>query len=555
MSKQQSIANPDAEVRAYHKLLNDAEARKYILPLLTVREGIYYISNMSTINFGMYDRYFDMSLKTTDPERYAQEVEKVEAKVDAMSIRLRDHFDFWYRMSLETVKDRNVKTVPNWDGYYLNREGQNQNKWLPMFGADANDAIRDFFSPLEGSHGSHFGGNGSGAYAMGNLTRFVVSKLLDDASIYTHEMVHNSDGLIYLGGYGRRFGQRAELYAQGLLQAPYHPNTENFGINTIFDYRGTSAETADTRYQALSPDRFQDSSDLEEYFKGMFDVLYTLDQLEAEAILKLSKDEQRRFFNKIENTYVTDAVLGIPTHAGNTIRRLTEEEFLNLNLNSINDLVDNDLVSHRQFSLHDADSRDYNRNGYYDIPLFSSIYSALHNPNGAPGDLMFRRMAFELLAEKGYEDGFLPYVSDQLANQARARGDVGTETWPRNHEVARVTDDFVFKTIFKDEYQDWKAFKKAMFERRAAKMDDLKEISITFNNEEVVLNSPEKIRDLMDMALKEDLKRFLTSYEDTKSQRNNNNYARDSRVKELKAKIYNAYLRLTNDFTDSIYRN
>ena len=46
------------------------------------------------------------------------------------------------------------------------------------------------------------------------------------------------------------------------------------------------------------------------------------------------------------------------------------------------------------------DSGKYARNGYLSLSLFSPIYSALSNPNGAPGDVMFRRTAYELLAAK-----------------------------------------------------------------------------------------------------------------------------------------------------------
>ena len=35
-----------------------------------------------------------------------------------------------------------------------------------------------------------------------------------------------------------------------------------------------------------------------------------------------------------------------------------------------------------------------------------------------PGDIMFRKLFYELLAEKGYQAGFLPYVSNQYAEEA-----------------------------------------------------------------------------------------------------------------------------------------
>ncbi|MFA9494091.1 ZmpA/ZmpB/ZmpC family metallo-endopeptidase [Streptococcus sp. E17BB] len=555
MAEGNSLAKPDAEVRAYHKLLEDGQAKKFILPLLTAREGIFFISNMSTLNFGMFDRYMDMNLKVTDPVRYEAELARVKAMVDISNIRYRDHFDFWYRMSLDSVKDKNIKAVPNWDGYNINRSGLNNGRWLPMFG-DTNDAIKDFFGPIDGALWSQFGNNGAGAYATGSYTHFIILKMLEEegASGHTHEMVHNSDGAIYLGGYGRRFGQGAELYALGMLQAPYTAQTNYFAINNLFDFRGTAAENADNRYHNLSPDRFQTSDDLKDYFRGVFDVLYTLDQVEAETVLSLPKDQQRLFYHKIENDYIQDVNLSIPTHAGNRVRKFTDAEWQDMTLTSVADLIDHDIVSNREFAINSGTSRDYARNGYHTVPFFSAIYSALDNPNGAPGDIMFRRMAFELLAAKGYEGGFLPYVSGQYAQLATDRGITGTETWPRKHTVGRITDSLVFEQVFGSEYSDWKAFKKAMFQERADKLNSLKPVTITYKGATVTISSADQLKQLMAEATREDMNRFLTGTPISVTA-NNNAYASNSRVKELKAKIFNAYLRQTDDFRTSIYSN
>ena len=44
---------------------------------------------------------------------------------------------------------------------------------------------------------------------------------------------------------------------------------------------------------------------------------------------------------------------------------------------------------------------------------------------------MFRKTAYELLAEKGYQDGFLPYVSNQYAEEAKRNGDITYSDWLR----------------------------------------------------------------------------------------------------------------------------
>ena len=77
-------------------------------------------------------------------------------------------------------------------------------------------------------------------------------------------------------------------------------------------------------------------------------------------------------------------------------RDLTAEEAEKLH--SFNDLIENNIISSREYAL-----GEYERNGYFTIKLFAPIYAALSNDDGTPGDLMGRRMAYELLAAKGFK--------------------------------------------------------------------------------------------------------------------------------------------------------
>ena len=96
-------------------------------------------------------------------------------------------------------------------------------------------------------------------------------------------------------------------------------------------------------------------------------------------------------------------------------------------LTSFYSLIENDVITRRE----NRDSGKYGRNGYLSLSLFSPIYSALSNPKGAPGDVMFRRTAYELLAAKGYhEDLFLMFLVSTLRKplmKVRKRGTDGLE--------------------------------------------------------------------------------------------------------------------------------
>ncbi|MTV75316.1 hypothetical protein GM540_15360, partial [Streptococcus pneumoniae] len=96
-----------------------------------------------------------------------------------------------------------------------------------------------------------------------------------------HEMTHDSDQDIYLGGYGRRrSGLGPEFFAKGLLQAPDHPYDATITINSILKH-SKSDSLEGSRLQVLDPtERFQNSADLQNYVHNMFDLIYMLEYLE-----------------------------------------------------------------------------------------------------------------------------------------------------------------------------------------------------------------------------------------------------------------------------------
>lgn len=236
----------------------------------------------------------------------------------------------------------------------------------------------------------------------------------------------------------------------GLFQAAVAYSNPYLVINSMFDYEELGYGDATNRYHTKSVERYQTAEDLQEYFHGVFDILYTLDYLEAEVVIsQLSNEQQYGYFNTIENYYITDVTTGEETNACNIIRKFTEEEWANLNLSSVYDLVDNNVLTYRGHALSAGQtSNTIGRNTYHYAQMFSPNYAALSNPKGAPGDYMFRQIAYELLAEKGYEDGFLAYTSDKYAEEAMSRGITGTQTYPYRYTVGHVTDDLVLEMVF-----------------------------------------------------------------------------------------------------------
>jgi len=521
-------------VGVYDKITADNwEHKGMLLPLLTMTEkGVYAISNMSTISMGAYDRYrLDANNRVrTDAEL----VEYVEDRVRKTAEYQRDHYDFWYKILSDESKDKLFRSVLVYDGFSLiDKNGQRY--WAP-----SNDkkslAMQEFFGPA----GKWYPSKGYNAYATGSVTHFDAAKLLEDYgnSVYTHEMTHNSDGGIYFEGYGRREGLGAELYARGLLQSSPSADEPTITLNTLFKVDKDSK----TRMHTYNfKERVQNVEDLQHYVHGMFDMIYTLDYLEGTSMLKQSDDAKLQWFRKMENYYITDKY-GKETHAGNQTRTFTAEEIKQLK--TFNSLIENDVITRRE----NKESGKYGRNGYLSLSLFSPIYSALSNPKGAPGDVMFRRTAYELLAAKGYHDGFVPYVSGQYSQEAF---DEGKKTWDgwSGRDVGLVTDQKVLENVFKGEYDSWVAFKKAMYQERIDKLTKLKPITIEYelrnpnSTKKVTIRSYAEMQQLMDEAVAEDVRNITNATSRVEA----------SWVNLLKKKIYNAYLRATDDFRQSIF--
>ena len=510
--------------------------RNMLLPLLTLpEESVYVMSNLSTLAFGSYERYRDNvngNILSGDALRTY-----VRGRVDLTAKRLRDHYDIWYNLLNAEAKERLFRSLIVYDGFRVKNEAGE------LYWARLNDkniaSIRDFFGPVGKWYELR---PTDGAYANGSAMHFVTDRLLDDLgpTVYSHEMVHNSDSNIYFEGHGRREGQGAELFALGLLESAESLSSHGLVLNTV--YEGNKDDL--NRVHAYNPvERFNSDEAIQSYMHGSYDVLYTLDAMEAAAVLGQSNDVKKKWFRKLENYYVRDPRYNNETHAGNKIRPLTDEEVAQLT--TLESLIDNNIINRRGYD----DNREYRRNGYYMINMFSPVYSALSNSKGAPGDIMFRKIAYELLAEKGYHKGFLPYVSNQYAGEAFARGNRTFSAW-FGRDVGLVTDELVLEKVFDGEYETWGDFKKEMFYERIDKQDNLKPITIQYelgkanSTKEVTITSAQEMQELINEAVARD----ITNIDRATS------HAPASWVHLLKQKIYNAYLRITDDFKESIYK-
>ena len=531
VSSKQSKQGTEHSIGVYDRLTSPSwKYQSMVLPLLTLPEEkmIFMIANISTIGFGAYDRYRSSEYPKGDKlNRFIEENAQAAAK------RFRDHYDYWYKILDKENKEKLFRSVLVYDAF---RFGNDTNKETQEANFETNNpVIKNFFGPA----GNNVVHNKHGAYATGDAFYYMAYRMLDKsgAVTYTHEMTHNSDREIYLGGYGRRSGLGPEFYAKGLLQAPDHSYDPTITINSVLKYDDSENST---RLQIADPtQRFTNAEDLHNYMHNMFDLIYTLEILEGRAVAKLDYNEKNDLLRKIENIYKKDPD-GNSVYATNAVRRLTSDEINKLN--SFDSLIENDVITRRGY----IDQGEYERNGYHTINLFSPIYSALSSERGTPGDLMGRRMAFELLAAKGYKEGMVPYISNQYEKEAKDRG---SKIKSYGKEIGLVTDDLVLEKVFNKKYGSWVEFKKDMYKERVEQFSKLNRVSFFDPNgpwgrqKNVTVNNISVLEKMIETAVREDAEDFTAQvYPDT-----------NSRVLKLKKAIFKAYLDQTKDFRTSIF--
>lgn len=533
----QGLAGTKYSIGVYDRITSATwKYRNMVLPLLTLPEkSVFVISTMSSLGFGAYDRYRNSEHKAGKAlNDFVEENARETAK------RQRDHYDYWYRILDNEGREKLYRTILLYDAYKFGDDTTSGKATVEAKFDSSNPAMKNFFGPV----GNKVVHNQHGAYATGDGVYYMSYRMLDkDGAItYTHEMTHDSDQDIYLGGYGRRSGLGPEFFAKGLLQAPDQPSDATITINSILKH-STSDSKEGSRLQVLDPtERFQNAADLQNYVHNMFDLIYMLEYLEGQSIVnKLNVYQKMAALRKIENKYVKDPVDGNEVYATNVVKELTEEEAKKLT--NFESLIDHNILSAREYQ-----SGDYERNGYYTIKLFAPIFSALSSEKGTPGDLMGRRIAYELLAAKGFKDGMVPYISNQYEEVAKQKGKTINLY---GKERGLVTDDLVLDKVFEGKYASWADFKKAMYQERVDQFKNLKQVTFKVptkpwpNYTTETINQVTELQALMDQAVLQDA--VAPRWSDYKPEI-------DSAVHKLKRAIFKAYLDQTNDFRTSIFK-
>ena len=539
-----SKENPSAHVGLYSKLTaGEKDPRKQeanmaaILGLLNVKEpNVYVISNMATITYGNIGSYIDTSLTQSNPTKYQAELARVKSLIEKAAVQQANYVDTLYRITKPENRDKlltNRLIIDTMKKYTSNPNAQIDSTWSPDTGNGADKGVDQFMTPMN----YYSPVSKVGAEANGLGVRYFIDRVLDDrgSATYSHEMTHLLDRTVLFNNHGRRDGTGAEFYARGIFENSYNPEKDTyFNLNFVYD------ESDKNGFYNRTPDRFKIAEDLKSYMKGSFDVLYTLDYLEAEASKGLSAEDKMSYFKKITPITSTGPRTWVdyrnpavkPTHKSEEIQALTLEDAKKLT--DIDSLIDNHILVNRYIIAGFSDKGKITSNGYYTVDMFDTIYGVSQNDSGMSGDITFRKQAFELMATLGYYEGFVPYVSNQYKNQAEAAG-------------KPLSDKYIFEKILGKTYAE---FKKDQINERVAKLDSLKSITINYNGKSEVIASKEKLQSLMNEAVLAELAQIKAGNTTAKKFE-----FIETPVQKLKKAIYKAYLKDSDDFRQSIYNS
>ena len=498
------------ETRIYEKMRTDERLRKHLIALLNVSpDSIFAISTMSSVNYGLVQSYV--------PPGDTAAIPAFREQLQAIAQQQENFFATWARITRKSqeLASANILVVDSLRNYGSPYQSARE-LWSAATGPTANIGVKEFFTPLS-LYRSYQQVGAEAAPNSRSFSNFMVKSLSQSGQeTFTHEVTHIIDKSIYFNGQDRRPGQLAEVYARGMFETI----DNSVGISAykpVFNLN-LSYELGDQRTQNASSSRFQSAADLQTYMQGVMDVLYTLDYAEAKASLGKSAEDKALLYHQLSLVPDSNVSRRGANQVKDNIQPITTSQAGQLT--TLNHLIEQGMVSSRFTFQGTTGTGLVEPNSYYVIQLFNPIYAAMQNNPGSVGELSFKRNAYELLAEYGYQDGMVAYISNQYGG----------------------SDQAALAAIFGGQYQGQMVeFKKAMFQRRIEKRHQLKAID--------GIQSYQELEALMQVAVDQDLAKM-------KQNKAANRPVLDgvTAVESLKLRVYQAYLKLSNDFSEPIYQ-
>jgi len=513
----------DKRHRVFDGLNNDIHGRM-ILPLLNLKKAhIFMISTYNTLAYSSFERYG----KNTEEAR-----ESLKPKINLVAKAQQRYLDFWSRLALPSVRDKLLKSqnmvpTPVWDSQWYdgipdaNRQGYGR-------GGAVVSPIRELFGPTDRWHQVN-GAMGAMAKIYGDPYKddqvyFMVTKMLDDFGIsaFTHETTHVNDRMVYYGGHRHREGTDLEAFAQGMLQTPDKstPNSEYgaLGINMAYERKNDGEQLYN-----YDPAKLDSRDKIDSYMKNYNESMMMLDYLEATAVIKQKLSDNSKWFKKMDKEWRTNAdrnrLIGEP-HQWDKLRDLTEEE-KKLPIDSIDKLVDNNFVTLHGMPNNGRFRTEGFDSAYQTVNMMAGIFGG-NTSRSTVGSISFKHNTFRMWGYYGYENGFIPYVSNKL------KGDANREN------KGLLGDDFIIKKVSNNQFQNLEEWKKHWYHEVYAKAQKgFVEIEVDGSK----ISTYAQLQNLFNTAVEKDLKEGGFKH-----------------TEGLKWKVYKKLLQNTDGFLNPLFK-
>ena len=442
----------------------------YVLPILTLPEtAAYIISGPAQFTIGAQRVYMSNPNDSTQLDNF-------KARMKVYTDRITSYYNTAYAIIGENKIFNDIHL------YQIDKRTTKNESGSSIFNYpySTEEPFHKNFDEVVGMWPAEYGVNAGnwGDRIEWNVAGFMDSDIKNDGNIdsghptwatWSHESAHYLDGRLFLKNYGRRFDAGGEDYADEFLM-------QKFGSGVVMNLsikynEGTEVATN------LNPERINSKDEIKDFYSKMYESIYVVDYIEAQAFLKLTPEEKSYIGIQVsypnEEKYTSDAT----KHRGRLVSGFNQrsaDEWSKMDLKNINDLIKNQIMIYP--GVYSYSSRGSNSYGGEGINV--AHWYQPNNPNGRPDSYALKWFSYEMMGYAGYDDGFVEYASNIHPTKHIINNEVDNDSKGTTEVSNYKTDNMAISTISKGVYNNIDEYKVARFADTASKLERLKYIDV-----------------------------------------------------------------------------
>ncbi len=454
---------------------NDYKVHNYVLPILTLPpDAAYIISAPAQFTIGAQRVYMS---DPNDPTQLANFKKKMNVYVERISSYYNTTYAIigenkifndihLFQIDKRTTKNLNGGSTFNYpqsttEPFHKNFD-EVVNLWPAQYGVNA------------GNWGDRIEWNVAG---------FMDSDIKNDGKIdsghptwatWSHESAHYFDGRLFLKNYGRRFDAGGEDYADEFLM-------QKFGLGVVMNlsikYDKNDTNVINSIATNLDPDRISSKTKIKDFYSKMYESIYVVDYIEAQAFLKLTPEEQSYIGIQVSYPNIDKYTSDTTKYRGRLVSGFNQrsaKEWESMNLNNIDDLINNQIMIYP--GVYSYSSRGDNKYGGEGINVVH--WYQPNNPFGRPDSYALKWFSYEMMGYKGYDDGFVEYASNIHPKNYTINKELDNDSAGTDNISNYKTDDMAISRISDNKYSTIDDYKHGRFAETAKKLEHIRFINV-----------------------------------------------------------------------------